>query len=132
MKELLFSSQGRINRQRYWLAALGTAVVLSAVMAAVIAILWAILPGTVDENGTYKVNGIMAIPYLVIVLAYLVALVWSSICLGIKRYHDINKSGAWILVMFVPLVGSIIYFIQAGCLRGTQGVNQYGSDPLSA
>lgn len=132
MKELLFSPRGRINRSRFWLAALGTTLTLFAVLAVVLVILWQVMPGTVDADGGFKVDGVTALPYFAAFLAYLVVAVWSGVCLGIKRYHDLNKSGAWLLVMFVPFVGTIIYFVQAGCLRGTIGVNSYGADPLAA
>ena len=132
MKTLLFSAQGRISRSRFWMAALGTTIALSTVLAAVLMTLWALVPGTVGDDGTLRVNGVVAIPYLVAVLAYMVIAVWSSVCIGIKRYHDLNKSGAWLLVMVLPLVGNIIYLIQAGCLRGSAGVNRYGADPLAA
>lgn len=132
MKALLFSPQGRINRSRFWLAALGTSLGLSVLLAAAMVILWQVMPGTIDENGGFKVDGATALPYFAVILAYFVAVVWSGLCLGIKRYHDLNKSGTWLFVMLVPLVGSIIYFVQAGCTRGTTGDNQYGSDPLVA
>lgn len=113
------------------MAALGISFGLTAVLALVLTGLWQVIPGTVDDNGTFNVDGVEAIPYIGLVFAYIVVTVWASICLGIKRYHDLDKSGAWLFVMLVPMVGSIIYFIQAGCLRGTTGTNRYGSDPLA-
>ena len=34
-------------------------------------------------------------------------------------------------ILLIPVVGGLIYFIQAGCLRGTTGPNRYGADRLS-
>lgn len=50
--------------------------------------------------------------------------------MAIKRYHDRDKSGAWVLIQLVPFVGPFWYVIEAGCLRGTVGPNRYGPDPL--
>jgi uncharacterized membrane protein YhaH (DUF805 family) len=50
----------------------------------------------------------------------------------VKRYHDRNKSGWWILIVFVPVIGGLWYFIECGFLRGTPGPNTYGPDPLAA
>ena len=87
MKDLLFSSKGRINRSRFWVAALGISLGLSALLAIVLAILWQLIPGTVDEDGTFKVNGSIAIPYIAAILAYGVVTVWSGICLGNGNFH---------------------------------------------
>lgn len=129
MKDLLFSARGRLNRSRFWLAGLAAGIVASIVVTVLLRVLWAVAPGEY-ENGSFHVEGAAAVPYIVLILAYLVVCVWSDICLGIKRYHDMDKSGAWMLVMFIPVVGGLIYFIQAGCLRGTVGTNRYGTDPL--
>ena len=100
------------------------------VTAVVSGILWAVAPGQIDQNGMISVDGVTAIPYLLVLLAYVAVSAWVGICLGIKRYHDLDKSGAWLLVAFIPVIGGLIYFVQAGCLRGTVGANRYGADPL--
>src|SRR5438874_595559 len=79
----------------------------------------------------------------------------SGLAVGIKRLHDRDKSGWWMLVFYgIPavlgivgfyldepantllgLVALLIYiwaFVELGCLRGTIGANQYGPDPLAA
>ena len=47
----------------------------------------------------------------------------------VRRLHDINLSGWWCLLAFVPYVGWAILLIIA-CLRGTSGGNDFGPDPL--
>jgi uncharacterized membrane protein YhaH (DUF805 family) len=34
------------------------------------------------------------------------------------------------LLAFVPIIGWIWYFIEAGCMRGTQEANRFGEDPI--
>jgi uncharacterized membrane protein YhaH (DUF805 family) len=53
-----------------------------------------------------------------------------AIALATRRLHDINKSGWWQLIEFIPLIGVIVLFIFF-VLKGTDGENRYGSDPLA-
>ena len=65
---------------------------------------------------------------MVLVMLY-VPLIWISLALGVKRWHDRNKSGWWVLIGMIPIIGPLWQFIEAGCMRGTVGANQYGPDP---
>src|SRR5690349_16304868 len=83
---------------------------------------------------------------------------WSAIVLGIKRLHDRNKSGWWmvpiwlvpsfldraadiaerggnlilqIICIVIGLAVGIWIFVELVCLRGTVGPNQYGDDPVT-
>lgn len=58
----------------------------------------------------------------------LLATVVPSIAVGVRRLHDINKSGWFMLLSLIPIVGSIILIIWF-CQEGTIGPNQYGEDP---
>jgi uncharacterized membrane protein YhaH (DUF805 family) len=128
--KFLFSAEGRVNRARFW-SALIYYFVAGLIAGAIYFGLWQIIPGSVGDDGTLQVNGVAAIPYLILGFAYFIALVWSGICVGIKRFHDRDKSGWWILIQLVPLIGGIWYFVEAGCLRGTVGANRFGADPLA-
>jgi uncharacterized membrane protein YhaH (DUF805 family) len=52
-----------------------------------------------------------------------------GLAVGIRRLHDLDKSGWWALLIFIPLVGAIILIVWA-CTRGTMGPNRFGPDPL--
>jgi uncharacterized membrane protein YhaH (DUF805 family) len=54
-----------------------------------------------------------------------------SIAVGVRRLHDIDRSGWWWLLWFVPIVGWIIMLIWV-CSGGTAGMNRFGRDPLGA
>jgi len=60
----------------------------------------------------------------------LLALVIPGITVGVRRLHDIDRSGWWLLLHFVPLFGALILLYWA-VQPGTQGQNRYGEDPLS-
>ena len=57
-----------------------------------------------------------------------IASIWFSLAQGVKRLHDLNKSGWLILICCVPIIGWVfsLYMLFAD---GTVGPNQYGEDP---
>ena len=126
---LLFSIHGRINRGRFWLGVLLQMLAVCAVFVAFY-VLRMLMPDTARDGG-FSANGVESIPYLVLMLGWTVAMAWSGVCLGVKRYHDRDKSGAWVLIQLVPIVGPFWYLIEAGMLAGTPGPNRFGGDPLT-
>lgn len=129
MTSLLFSADGRLNRARFWLAVLGSSFGLSALLGLTLFALWQVLPGEITEDGVFRMDGVAALPYVALIMGWLVLQLWISICLGIKRYHDMDKPGSRMLILLIPAIGGLIYVIQAGFLRGTTGANSYGADP---
>ena len=58
------------------------------------------------------------------------AIVVPSIGVGVRRLHDLDKSGWWLLLSCIPVIGFLIlvfWFIQ----QGTAGQNRFGADPLN-
>jgi uncharacterized membrane protein YhaH (DUF805 family) len=142
LKTLLFGFEGRINRAKWWLTILIIAIVW--IVAGIIgAILWAILGETIG----LVVAGLIGLATVVLVL-------WASIATGLKRLHDREKPGWWLLIFWllpfvlnlasIPMAGSmagnllaLVGFgisvwavIELGALKGTTGPNKYGPDPL--
>lgn len=52
-----------------------------------------------------------------------------SLGVSIRRLHDLDRTGWWILLALIPLVGAIILIVWA-CTRGSVGPNRFGPDPL--
>ncbi len=52
-----------------------------------------------------------------------------GLAVSVRRLHDINRSGWWILLGLIPIIGWIILIVW-DCMRGTVGANQHGPDPL--
>ncbi|MEP3196399.1 MAG: DUF805 domain-containing protein [Lentilitoribacter sp.] len=57
------------------------------------------------------------------------ALIVPAISVGVRRLHDTNRSGWWMLAFIIPLLGLILALFWL-TKRGTVGPNQYGDDPL--
>ena len=126
MTSLLFSFQGRINRARFWLVHLATFVV-EAIVLSLMGGTAAIMSGDYERVIVVFGGASGAVWTIVAVLAF-----WISLAVGVKRWHDRNKTGWWMLIIFVPVIGGLWYLIECGFLKGTTGPNSYGPDPLTA
>jgi uncharacterized membrane protein YhaH (DUF805 family) len=57
------------------------------------------------------------------------ALFLPSLGVAIRRLHDLDRSGWWLLVALLPLVGALLLLFWY-CSRGTIGPNRFGPDPV--
>ena len=113
-KYLFTSFEGRINRAKFW-AGVGVMVAISVVMNILDAIF-----------GTYVGEG-----FGLLGIIWMLISIYPGIALYAKRWHDRNKSGWWTLLAFIPIIGAIWLIVECGALKGTEGPNQYGPDPLA-
>lgn len=63
-------------------------------------------------------------------LLYALAVLIPAIAVGVRRLHDQDKSGWLLLLVFIPILGSLALLILY-CLPGTSGDNKYGPDPMT-
>ena len=112
LASLYFSSNGRISRKVYWLASLP--LVALYIVADLL------------------MEGQPSFGDVILALIILLALSVPSFVLAIKRCHDRDKSGWFVLISFIPVVGPIWLLVELGFLRGSDGQNRFGPDPLAA
>lgn len=112
--DTLLSPNGRITRVTFWSAALALAALTGAAVYSQSALAAA---GMIPANMADPVS-------LVLVLA--APVVWISFCLLVKRWHDRGRSGWWVLVALVPVLGQLWALVDCGLLPGTAGGNKYG------
>jgi len=62
---------------------------------------------------------------------FMIAVLLPSIAIGIRRLHDVGKSGWWLLIAFVPVVGGL-YLLYLAVLDSDPGDNEYGPNPKEA
>jgi uncharacterized membrane protein YhaH (DUF805 family) len=67
--------------------------------------------------------------YLITSLFHL-AVFLPSLALAVRRLHDLDRTGWWLLLALIPLIGEIILLIWF-CTRGTVGPNRFGPDRLA-
>ena len=129
MQGLLFSFDGRVNRAKFWLVVIATDIVLF-VLFGILAAVTGVSMDVAADGSMPSLGGAGLIAGLIGLLLVVLA-VWIGLAMGVKRYHDRNKSGWWVLIALVPVIGGLWYLIECGFLRGTAGPNQYGADPLA-
>ncbi len=130
-KYLFTSFEGRINRKPFWLSLLALFVVEWILMLVLGLVLGTSMMGNVDPNMAPDQAAAMAtkgmIPIIIVSLLFL----YPALAIYAKRWHDRGKSGWWTLIGLVPVIGGIWLLVELGFLRGTEGPNQYGNDPLA-
>ena len=124
MREFFFSFSGRINRSKFWIY--WALYIVTGLIFDRILVLFDVQSG-VQEPVT---AGPAEIFLLILGLAYVVVVTWSYFAVHIKRWHDRNKSGWWVLIGFIPIIGFIWTMVECGFLKGTEGDNRFGPDPL--
>lgn len=128
---LFTSFAGRIGRQQWWLGLIALVVAQWIVLFVIGLMFGGAMMGSVDPNNPAAAAGIMgmvSVPMIIVILIFL----WPALALYAKRWHDRDKSGWWTLIALIPIIGGIWLLVECGFLRGTEGPNQYGPDPLVA
>jgi len=64
--------------------------------------------------------------FLVVFVLLYIPVIWISLAIQVKRWHDRDKYGWWIFISLIPIIGPIWAFVENGCLSGTDGVNRFG------
>ena len=103
---------GRARRKEYWMFAL-----FNTIFAIVAMILDNVLGTTVDDF----VYGLFYFLYCLFVII-------PSWAVTVRRLHDVGKSGWWIFISLIPLIGGIWLFILT-VTDSEPGENQYGPNP---
>lgn len=98
--------EGRARRKEYWMFVLFHVIV--SIALALLA----------------NVASILGILYILYILATLV----PAIAVTVRRLHDTDKSGWFVLIAFIPFVGGLILLV-LNILEGTKGPNKFGADP---
>jgi uncharacterized membrane protein YhaH (DUF805 family) len=66
--------------------------------------------------------------FRIVSVLFTLAIIVPGIAVGIRRLHDTNRSGWFLLLSLIPLVGAIILIVF--CVQeGTPGENKYGANP---
>jgi uncharacterized membrane protein YhaH (DUF805 family) len=58
------------------------------------------------------------------------AIFLPGLAVAVRRLHDLDRSGWWILLFLIPLIGAIILVVWF-CSKGTEGPNRFGSERLT-
>jgi uncharacterized membrane protein YhaH (DUF805 family) len=106
---------GRARRKEYWYF-----VLFNILISIGLSIIDAVLGTGNAETGTGLLSGIYSLAVLIPSLAVLV-----------RRLHDTNRSGWWILIGLIPIIGWIVLLVFM-VEDSNPGQNQYGANPKDA
>jgi len=162
----LFRFDGRINRAKLWLAMvvmLGLMMTVGLALVAIQSLFGSLAPfrfGASDlfrllDPDTYRSFTLGDLPRLLIKLFGTSLLMWVYFATSIKRLHDRDKSGWWMVPFFavpglynqfaerlpdsyadLPLAIAVAIlcmwgFVEMYCLKGSRKTNRFGADPLA-
>ena len=97
----------RARRKEYWMF-----VLISAVVVLALGIL----------------NGLMGADVPALPLAYNVAVLLPGFAVSVRRLHDTERSGSWLLILLVPVVGAIVFLVFMA-IPGGELANRFGASP---
>jgi uncharacterized membrane protein YhaH (DUF805 family) len=103
---------GRARRKEYWMFALFNIIFIIVAM-----IIDNVAKTTIGE-----------LPYGFFYIVYALAVFIPALAVGVRRLHDIGKSGWMMLLILIPIVGGI-WLLILFCMDGVVGQNEYGTNP---
>lgn len=102
---------GRAGRREYWMFFLIYVLIYTA-----LAVLAGILPSA------------LATIFSILIVVFGLGLIIPSIAVGVRRLHDTDHSGWWMLISLIPLAG--LYLLYLLMIEGTPGANRFGDSPM--
>lgn len=108
--EKLLKFDGRIRRMGWWIAGIAVSIVST------------LFDNVVDED-----SNIIA---LLVFLAVGIVFWLIGLSISVRRWHDHNKSGWWVLINLIPIIGWIYSLVMLGFMPGDRGHNNYGAPPV--
>ncbi len=103
---------GRARRKEYWM------FVLFNLIFSIIAIVLDNVLGTASEQ----------LGYGILYVVYSLAVLLPNLAVTVRRLHDVGKSGWWIFISLVPIIGGI-WLLVLLATDSQPGENKYGSNP---
>lgn len=100
---------GRARRKEYWMFFLFNFI---------IALVLGVIEGIIGSAG-------------ILGIVYALAVLVPSLAVGARRLHDTGRSGWWLLILLVPVIGVIVLLVFM-VLDSESGKNQYGPNPKLA
>jgi uncharacterized membrane protein YhaH (DUF805 family) len=106
---------GRAQRKEYWIF-----ILFSSIITIVLGVLDGAVGLYAPAAGVGLLSGI-----------YSLAVMIPSTAVAIRRLHDTDRSGWWLLIALIPLIGGIVLIVFLAT-DSNAGENQYGPNPKSA
>ena len=109
--------EGRSRRLEYWMFTLFMLLVMAVLLGLGLA------SGS-PSDGAFPMSGFV----LILFVLFCVGIIIPSIAVQVRRLHDQNMSGWWILLSLIPYLGGLIMLVLM-LIPGNNGANRFGPDP---
>ncbi|MBF0094089.1 MAG: DUF805 domain-containing protein [Alphaproteobacteria bacterium] len=121
MNASLFSFRGRAPRRDYWIFTLVMFVLM--------------VVGVLADSALAETDSALSEDeevFPVVTMIILLVMTWPGLAMTCRRWHDRDKSGWWMLISLVPLIGPLWALIENGFLAGSPGDNRFGPPPYGS
>lgn len=109
---------GRARRAEYWWFVLFN-ILANIVLSIADSVVLGVGSRAMHDGGPQLLSGL-----------YSLAVFLPSLAVGVRRLHDTGRSGWWLLIWLIPVIGWIV-LIWWLATRGDDGTNSHGPDPLA-
>jgi uncharacterized membrane protein YhaH (DUF805 family)/ribosomal protein L32 len=118
---------GRARRKEYWM--FGLVNFLVNMVIALLLIIKGLKPDYMFYSDEMLLGILLkSIGLLIFSIIFNFAMVIPGLSVSVRRLHDTNRSGWWLLINLVPIIGSIFFFLFT-IEDSTPGENIYGPNP---
>lgn len=104
---------GRARRKEYWMF-----ILFNFIISVITSIIDKMMGLSIRED----------LPFGYVSLIYALLIIIPALAVSVRRLHDIGKSGWWIFIALVPIIGGI-WLLILHFTNGQAGTNEYGPDP---
>ena len=111
LKNKYATFSGRARRKEYWMFLL-----INLVVSVALALIDSLI-GSVSESGMGLLSSVSSIGVLI-----------PSLALSVRRLHDIGRTGWWVLISIIPVIGAVVLLVFM-LLDSEPGSNRYGANP---
>jgi uncharacterized membrane protein YhaH (DUF805 family) len=117
---------GRARRREYWMFFLVNLVIVIVLSLVDTMLGTGGFRATSGGGSFYAANSLGLLSGL-----YSLGVLLPAIAVAVRRLHDTDRSGWWILIGLIPIIGGIVLLVFY-VLEGTRGPNRFGPDPKAA
>ena len=103
---------GRARRMEYWMF-----ILVNIIISVVLVIIDSLIGTIIRQGGFGLLQGLYSLAVLIPTLA-----------VTVRRLHDTGRTGWWILIGLIPVIGNIVLLIFL-VLDSEPGANEYGPNP---
>lgn len=120
-----FSLEGRATRKEWWIVVLITVLISFVIGFTVPFLLVGLIFATFTPSSSFGAVSLLVFVAIIGVAFVSLAAYYAA---SVRRYHDRAKSGWWVLVALIPVVGAVWQLVELGFTESVNENNPYGAN----